>query len=493
MTRTAARPRRARLVRALAGTLAVGLVAAGLVGAATAPTTTAAYTDRAAAETAGVITTTVGLTPQQTRLAGTATAILDDGTVAVWGFRGNGLSGTGVATVAQGAAISVTTLPSDGHADGARRAVKLAGTSLDNYFATDAGYTGIAALSDDGRVYTWGGTQANNVMGRTNATTPFTQPGQVDIPGTVVDLTSSATVFMALTSDGDLYTWGHAQARGATGQGGTSTSAAVPTKILSGVHSVGAGMWNGWAVRTATGDDAAGVYWWGWANSATGYAGDPSGANQTSNANAPTRSEVLSAYVAGCDTVGVVAGSADDTCSVRSLTGHYYGNQMVLADGSLYTWGNYSEEGTGRPDGTNLEDNTPTLVELAPGVGAVQVGTSEDYVMVLGTDGQVYVYGRYSFSRGPDPATGAMTATNVLAPTALATLGSDVEAVVGFGYSGGVRHADGTTSWWGGTDQGGNENWYQPIRTGFATTTLGTTPAAPITKLDFPGATQEGS
>ncbi|NKY11989.1 RCC1 domain-containing protein [Cellulomonas hominis] len=471
---------------ALAGLAAAALAVVAVV-ASTAPTT-AAYTDRAEAVTDVFASPTTRFVPQQTYLAGTAAAVQDDGTIAVWGYRGNGLSGTGTTTVDSAATISLVTLPSDGHPDGARRAVRLAGVSLDNYYPADVSYSGLAALSDDGRVYTWGGNQANNIMGRTNAV-PFNRPGQVSIPGTVVDLVSSASVFMALTDTGDLYTWGYAQSRGVTGQGTATASAATPTRILTGVHSIGAGVWNGWAIRgnTVAGDATTGVLWWGWANGAGAYAGDPSGDNVTTSRSTPTRSQALSALTTtGCDAVGVVAGSPEDTCRLQSLTGHYYGSQAVLDDGTLLTWGNYVEWGTGRTDGGSAANNTPTAITLAAGVTARQVATTEDYVLVLGSDGYAYVWGRYSYSYGPHPGTGATSNANIRTPTRMTALGQ-VELLAGTGYSGMALRADGTLVLWGGTTQGGSHNTHRVVRNGFATTTTPTTPSQGLTALVMPG------
>ncbi|GEL48411.1 hypothetical protein CHO01_35270 [Cellulomonas hominis] len=471
---------------ALAGLAAAALAVVAVV-ASTAPTT-AAYTDRAEAVTDVFASPTTRFVPQQTYLAGTAAAVQDDGTIAVWGYRGNGLSGTGTTTVDSAATISLVTLPSDGHPDGARRAVRLAGVSLDNYYPADVSYSGLAALSDDGRVYTWGGNQVHNIMGRTNAV-PFNRPGQVSIPGTVVDLVSSASVFMALTDTGDLYTWGYAQSRGVTGQGTATASAATPTRILTGVHSIGAGVWNGWAIRgnTVAGDATTGVLWWGWANGAGAYAGDPSGDNVTTSRSTPTRSQALSALTTtGCDAVGVVAGSPEDTCRLQSLTGHYYGSQAVLDDGTLLTWGNYVEWGTGRTDGGSAANNTPTAITLAAGVTARQVATTEDYVLVLGSDGYAYVWGRYSYSYGPHPSTGATSNANIRTPTRMTALGQ-VELLAGTGYSGMALRADGTLVLWGGTTQGGSHNTHRVVRNGFATTTTPTTPSQGLTALVMPG------
>lgn len=473
---------RTRTRHALA-TLAALVTIGGVV---TVSTTTAAYTDRASA-TAHVAAPTTRFVPQQTHLAGTGTAVQDDGTIAIWGYRGNGLSGTGTASVSSSATVSLVTLPSDGHPEGRRRAVTLAGTSLGN--VTDVNDTGLAALSDDGRVYTWGGNQTHTLMGRTSAV-PFAQPGPVAIPGTVVDLVSSASVFMALTSTGDLYTWGHAQARGITGQGSPTASSTTPTRILTGVHSIGAGEWNGWAIRgnTVAGDTATGVLWWGWSHAPAADAGDPSGDNLNTSRSTPTRSNALSAFTtSGCEAIGVVAGSPQDTCGIQSLTGHDHGSQALLSDGTLLTWGNPVEQGTGRVDGGAAANNTPTALTLTAGVTAVQVATTQDYVLVLGSDGYSYVYGRYSWGWGPHPSTGATSNADIRTPVRHTALGQ-VEHVAGFGHSGAALRADGTIVLWGGSTDGlGSTNSQHTVRNEFATTTTPDSPSAGLTALVMPG------
>lgn len=476
--------RRGRRGVALATTTALTAVL-GLAGL---DVTSAAYTDRAAATVRVEAAPDTVFGPQQTWLAGTGTAIQEDGSIAVWGYREHGLSGTGDRTVPSENTISLMNLPSEGHPDGRRKAVKLAGVSLDNFYAESTAYTGLAALSDDGRVFTWGGNQVLNVMGRTDEAVPFTRPGQVDIPGTVVDLKSSFNVFMALTSTGDLYTWGYPQGRGVTGQGALTASSPTPTRILDQVHSIGAGGWNGYAIRgnTSWSDPQTGVLWWGMGSAPAVLAGSPSGDGTVGLVHTPTQSQTLSRFtVDGCEAVGVVAGSPEDTCGIQTLTGHYYGSQALLRDGTVLGWGNPVEWGSG--GATTVEAaSVPTPLELPAGVTVTHVALTQDYALLHGSDQLVYVYGRYWFGGGVDPATGMVSTADIRTPTAMTALGP-VVSVVGSGYTGQALRADGTIVLWNGSYQGGHNNPFRVVRDAFAMTTTPSNARQPLTELIMPG------
>ena len=457
--------------------------------------TSAAYTDTAASETsaqnAPLTTNPARLTPVQTHLPGTTVALQDDGTLWVWGFRGYGLAGNGVDTVDSTDPPTPVVLPDDGHPGRAHRfIVKVAGTSDEGVFVEGPQYTGLAALSDDGQVYTWGGINVFGVMGRPSTTTPYNRPGLVTIPGRVVDLTSSATVFMALTDAGDLYTWGYAQGRGVSGQGSPDSTDVIPVRILSGVHSIAAGYFNGWAIRgnNAPGDNATGVFWWGWANPSPGSNPlDPSGDGLGISRNAPTRAARLSALAtAGCDTVGVEMGSADDGCSIRSLGGNTFGSQLVLATGQLMTWGDGTTFGTGRPNIGTADSNTPTAVPLPNGDTVASITVTSDYVQVLGGSRTLYIYGRYSLRSGPDPISGAASTANLAAPTQISGLGL-VVAIGGSGYTGTALRSDGTFVSWGGGNLIDNTNAYAAVRNAWVNST---TPTAiqGLTPMIPPGA-----
>jgi alpha-tubulin suppressor-like RCC1 family protein len=451
----------------------VALLGATLLAAALLPTTAGAWRDRAMANMSAT-TTRVAWTPQFTRLAGTSIALGDDGSLAIWGYRGNGLSGTGVADVPAGDPITVIGLP------GRRAAVKVAGTSPDASTMDDPDRIALAALAEDGNVYTWGGNQTNHLMGRSG---DFTKPGQVSIPDPVADLVSTSAAFIALTETGDVYTWGYGNGHGETGQGSADGSEPTPKRILTGIHSIAAGMWNGWAIKQGTG------YWWGWAN-AGALASDPSGDHAFYTAYAPGQSGFLTRRSASCAGVGFRMGEPGDPCPIKRLTGHTFGTQMLYANGEVYTWGSYYDFGIGR---SQSGQDYPTEVSIP--VPIVDIVPTSDYVMLLGADQTVYSFGRYSWAGGPDPSSGRLSYTNMSRDqvTRWSQLAGGVVALGANGFTGHALYDDNTIYSWGGGDEsqtsGGavRNNLYAAVRDGFATNSVATNQGAGRTGLAFPG------
>ena len=85
-----------------------------------------------------------------------------------------------------------------------------------------AGGSHSVAVSDDGSLYTWGNT-ANGRLGRDTSSTPADKPGKADTPAGVTFAQASAgdEQSVALSSDGNLYTWG----------GNSKTPADRPKKV----------------------------------------------------------------------------------------------------------------------------------------------------------------------------------------------------------------------------------------------------------------------
>jgi hypothetical protein len=180
------------------------------------------------------------------------------------------------------------------------------------------------------------------------------------------------------------------------------------------------------------------------------------------------QSKALSAYATeGCDKVGVVAGSAEDECRIQQLTGHAYGSQMRLLDGTVYTWGDSAHYGTGR-DG---DEHRPTALPLK----ARSVHSTRDYVMLEGYDGYAYLFGWLQDNYGPNPVTGAATRANIRYPAKFSALGNQWVAAGLHGSSGHVRRADGNWVSWGGSTGISVSNMYRIVPTSVTNVPAGLT------------------
>jgi alpha-tubulin suppressor-like RCC1 family protein len=404
-----------------------------------------------------------------TYLGGTMVSKSRDGAVAyIWGYRGDGLSGTGVATVAGDADVSVVSLP------GGRRIAKITGGGSSGQVVDT--HAAIGALATDGTVWTWGQNTggAAGRLGRPSTPTSGKdagadnwRPGQVTgFPdgARIVDLQSGGSFFGALTDAGELYTWGVAPQKdsnqggnyGELGQGDNASSAR-PRRILTGIHSFAVGRFNAWAITapgwtkstylgvhydgsgtdtpasTTAPDDSSRVLFWGDNSTNTGAASGSPG-NTTSKIWSPEKladgaklDQLLSQGNAlGPDdqprddnfTLGVAMGSPEDRGTFAVMTGHMYGYQVLLRDGSLYLWGysKYFGTGTGKE---MLERNAmvPTEVKLDNGNRrVVQLAHTLRVVFLLDDQGAVWMYGYKSKGEatfpGPSGSSGSWTSTN---------------------------------------------------------------------------------
>lgn len=233
----------------------------------------------------------------------TAVALGDDGQVYAWGYNSDrqagALSGSTVLTPTK------VTLP-----DGVTITQVSSGGSTS------------AALSTDGRVFTWG-----NILGSDRA-----NGVQVNIPGgvTVTQIEagnsgSGAGVLMALTSDGKLYGWGE----NSSGVVDPDTSIDFPVPVLAQTppdvtfSQIALGKNYAQAVALSTSGE---VYAWGHNN--YGQLGD----GTTTNSTTPVRVHLP----AGVTATQVAAGA--DTSAALSTDGHMYiwGGQRIMSGSGYY-------------------------------------------------------------------------------------------------------------------------------------------------------------
>lgn len=215
--------RRRRTSLAAAGSLTAGalLLAIGSTGA--------NYVDQTHAVAELTTETWAAVQPERVWTSSSA-AFVADGTVYIGGFRGNGASGTGAATVDAASGPTAVDLPVD--------AVKVVGATNDFHDGAAASTTWFAALGVDGVVYQWGSNYAGSISGQSNrprAITTYSPTGgaaTVPLPP-IVDLSMSENQIFALDADGTMYAWGYAGENLPNPVGGsTARTVPLPSNIV---------------------------------------------------------------------------------------------------------------------------------------------------------------------------------------------------------------------------------------------------------------------
>jgi alpha-tubulin suppressor-like RCC1 family protein len=302
------------------------------------------------------------------------------------------------------------------------------------WVAVAAGNYFSAALSSDGQVYTWG----SNPYGQLGdgSTTSSLVPVAAPVPAGVTLTGLSAGYFhvAALTTDGTMVTWGY----NSMGQlaDGTTTNALVPqvvappegvtftTVLAAGYHTI------------ALGSDGQ-VY--GWGDNRNGQLGD----GTLTSSSAP------------------VTAALPDGVTATVITTGYDFTVAAGSDGGTYSWGagSYGQLGTG----STASSLTPALASTPEGVTFTTMSSGEYYTLATASDGTTYGWGRNDAGQ-----LGLGSTSNTLVPTALTT-----PAGLTFGaYATAYAHAfaigsDGGTYGWGSNTYG---------QLGDGTTTTSTTP-----------------
>jgi alpha-tubulin suppressor-like RCC1 family protein len=213
----------------------------------------------------------------------------------------------------------------------------------------------VAALTSSGQVYTWGSNQEGQLgLGdSTNRSQPTPVPGLSD--ETAVEAGHNHT--LVLRSNGTVWAFG-LNASGQLGDGTTTLRRSpVQVKNLTGVVDIAAGRDMSYAIRS---DGTA----WAWGANSYGELGD----GTTTNRSTPVQIKDLTNVVG-------IAGGRDHGLALR-------GDGTVFAFG----WNAYGQLG----DGTTTNRSTP--VQVTTGVTQVIAGAHHSYA--LRTDGQVYSWGR---------------------------------------------------------------------------------------------------
>ena len=246
---------RARARVAAGGLVAVLAVTLG------ASATAADYADRTHAVAELTTETWAAVQPELVWTSSTA-AFIAEGTVYIGGFRGNNISGTGVASVSANSAPTAVDLPEP--------VVKVVG-GTDNFDHTNASTTTwFAALTENGEVYQWGrnyqGSIASGSDGRPVKITQYSPSGgtdRADLP-TIVDLSASENQIFAMDAEGTMYAWGYAGHNLPNPVGGsTARTVPLPSNIAVDTRAGNAnvGVASGGRIVPGTSNGAREVRW----------------------------------------------------------------------------------------------------------------------------------------------------------------------------------------------------------------------------------------
>ena len=236
------------------------------------------------------------------------------------------------------------------------------------------------ALTSDGQVYTWGG----NGYGQLGIGDPVTQqsfvPVAVDTTGalagkTVVAIAAGDFFCLALTDEGKVYAWGLNDIYGMLGIGSTDSGSFYSPTLVTGalasktVTAIAAGQCHSLALTSE-----GAVYAWGWndygqlGNSGTTSALEPVAVNTT----------------------GVLAGK-----TVTAIAAGWCHSLAVTSEGLGYAWGDNSAGELGLGDTNTLQSSIPVAVNTS-GVLAGKTITAiaaGECSLAITSDGQLFSWG----------------------------------------------------------------------------------------------------
>ncbi|RZT66129.1 RCC1 domain-containing protein [Leucobacter luti] len=417
---------RALGVAVLAGGTAVAVTSVALTG-----TTAAGYTDTAVA-VESTITMPAEYLAVSTQFEQTSVA-LSGGYVWVWGVKDNGMSGLGVKDPGDASPKPVHTLPNVTKVVGASDLGEATGT--------------FGALTEAGEVYTWGLNKLGRLgIGTTTGNSDYRDtPQKVVFPDNerVIDLGSMRATMAALTESGKVYTWGSGQ-YGQAGNGSTreTDGPIAPFLVIENAHSMHVGQRMTWVI---TRDNH--VYWWG--RSIDGENGAATVANNPS----PELITQMDPFAIGSEAPAVAQGDPSDACNIQTLTSSRQASAMVTADGQVYTFGNSANGQTGRPGNTAVSRQIVALGLPEP-VESVSAGNYHFTALTISGEVWGWGDNASWAASGnirPDGSTGQGT-TDAATPIKLPL--ADIIALGGSRDTSYATRADSVLIGWGATDGG---------------------------------------
>ena len=421
------------------------------------------------------------------------------GTVYAWGWNYHGQLGNNTKTNSN-TIVAVQTI---GTPLAGKKIVKIA-----------AGQGHSLALTDDGRVYTWGRNDTGQLGN--NATTDAMLPVAVTVTGTpmnnktIIEIASGARHSLAIDSSGKVYAWGH-NGSGQLGNNSTVnalTPVAVQAPADKNIIQVSGSGWLGASSSALTSNGT--VYSWG--RDFDGQLGD--GTNNDSYVPVITTINLVDTpsipthvMAKPGDTTATISWQAPIVSGGQNITGYVLQYQVigasswttvnVVAAATSHTTTGLTNDQTyrirlaakttaGTGDFSNVVLVTPhakpAITNVSPAIGPIAGGQNvtitgtnfvlknkkimqtvngNGYSLALSADGTVYAWGRNEYGQLGN----GVTATNSPIPVAVKTTGTSMDGKTIMQVAAGATHSlalatDGTIYAWGKNEYGqlGNDS-----------------------------------
>ncbi|MBQ2938059.1 MAG: cadherin-like beta sandwich domain-containing protein [Clostridia bacterium] len=250
----------------------------------------------------------------------------------------------------------------------------------DENIKINLGYKFTIALKQDGSVWSWGENHVGQ-LGLGN-TTYYNEPQKITgITEKIVDIESGYYHSIALTENGEVYTWGY-NYQGQCGNG-TAQNVLTPIKVTGLTNIVKI---NAYKYMTIALTENGEVYVWG-----SGYGATPVKLNFTRKIIDIAGNIVLAENRRAYNLTETMS-YGKDLIKISAGENHYLG---LTADGEVYAWGtnNYGQLG----NGNNTSSNIPTKVLTPDGTenitDIVEISAGNCYSIISDKDGNVYTFG----------------------------------------------------------------------------------------------------
>ena len=425
--------------------------------------------------------------------------LTSDGAIYTWGWNYHGQLGNNTKTNSN-TIVAVQTI---GTPLAGKKIVKIA-----------AGQGHSLALTDDGRVYTWGRNDTGQLGN--NATTDAMLPVAVTVTGTpmnnktIIEIASGARHSLAIDSSGKVYAWGH-NGSGQLGNNSTVnalTPVAVQAPADKNIIQVSGSGWLGASSSALTSNGT--VYSWG--RDFDGQLGD--GTNNDSYVPVITTINLVDTpsipthvMAKPGDTTATISWQAPIVSGGQNITGYVLQYQVigasswttvnVVAAATSHTTTGLTNDQTyrirlaakttaGTGDFSNVVLVTPhakpAIANVSPAIGPIAGGQNvtitgtnfvlknkkimqtvngNGYSLALSADGTVYAWGRNEYGQLGN----GVTATNSPIPVAVKTTGTSMDGKTIMQVAAGATHSlalatDGTIYAWGKNEYGqlGNDS-----------------------------------